>query len=483
MGTETVPTESLAAPAAKRGLVKAHVQELIAAGVLRRGSRAPSILDLSRELDVAKNTVVSALDELCGEGVLEARERQGFFVKSAKKRGRARETRLADLEADRVAHGMASILVQSGEGFLSIGGGTAAESLLATHAWSAALRSAPSRDPRTSLRYADPMGEPRLREVIAARHGGADEAPDGVIITHGAVEALNLCFAATAAITGSRRVGVETPGYFMLGPMIAALGLEPVPIPRTREGIDLERLRREIRRAPLAAMMVNPNHQNPIGTTLSLAQRFELAKLADERRMFLVEDDVYKGLWGDEEEPPTIHSLDPQRTIYVSSFSKTLGPALRLGYVLAPAPLLADLRRRKFLQSLSGDAYTQNLVADFVDRRGYQRHLVEVREELGRRARIAAHQSEPFAGLGRFTSHYTGGLFWRFDFAKGVDAMALYRAARERNVLVSPGVFFRSDDEPDDGERDAWMRVNVSLCEATTLTRALGILRAAVRPA
>jgi DNA-binding transcriptional MocR family regulator len=482
MGTETVPIESIAAPAAKRGQVKAHVQELIAAGVLRRGSRAPSILDLSRELDVAKNTVVAALDELCGEGVLEARERQGFFVKSAKKRGRARETRLADLEADRVAHGMASILVQSGEGFLSIGGGTAAESLLATHAWSAALRTAPSRDPRTSLRYADPMGEPRLREVIAARHGGADDAPDGVIITHGAVEALNLCFAATAAITGSRRIGVETPGYFMLGPMITALGLEPVPIPRTREGIDLERLRREIRRAPLAAMMVNPNHQNPIGTTLSLAQRFELAKLADERRMFLVEDDVYKGLWVDEEEPPTIHSLDPQRTLYVSSFSKTLGPALRLGYVLAPAPLLANLRRRKFLQSLSGDAYTQNLVADFVDRRGYQRHLVEVREELGRRARIAAHQSEPFAGLGRFTAHYTGGLFWRFDFAKGLDAMALYRAAREHNVLVSPGVFFRSDDEPDDGERDAWMRINVSLCEGTTLTRALAILRAAVRP-
>ena len=485
MGTEAVPPESLHsphAPAAKRALVKVHVQELIATGALRRGSRVQSILDLARELDVAKNTVVAALDELCGEGVLEARERQGFFVRSSKKRGRVRETRLADLEADRVAHGMASILVQGGDDFVSIGGGTAAESLLATQAWTAALRSALPRDPRTSLRYADPMGEPRLREVIAARHGGADEAPDRVIITHGAVEALNLCFAATAALTGSRRVGIETPGYFMLAPMIAALGLEAVPIPRTREGIDLDRLRREIRRAPLAAMMVNPNHHNPIGSTLSLSQRFELAKLADERRMFLVEDDVYKGLWIEEEEPPTIHSLDPQRTIYVSSFSKTLGPALRLGYVLAPAPLLADLRRRKFLQSLSGDGYTQNLVADFVDRRGYQRHLVEMRDELARRARIAGHQSEPFASLGRFASLYTGGLFWRFDFAPKLDAMALYRAAREKNVLVSPGNFFRSDDEPDDGGRDAWMRVNVSLCEGSTLTRVLSILRAAARP-
>jgi GntR family transcriptional regulator of abcA and norABC len=225
-------------------------------------------------------------------------------------------------------------------------------------------------------------------------------------------------------------------------------------------------------------MMVNPNHQNPMGTTLSLSQRFELAKLADERRMFVIEDDVYKGLWIDDEEPPSIYSLDPQRTIYVSSFSKTLGPALRLGYVLAPEPLLADLRRRKFLHSLSGDGYTQNLVADFVDRRGYQKHLTELREELGRRARIARHQSEAFASLGRFASPFTGGLFWRFEFAPTIDAMALYRAARERNVLVSPGCFFRTDDEPGGAERDAWMRVNVSRCEGNTLTKVLGILRA-----
>lgn len=478
MGTELVSIGA-PAPATIRGLVKQHVLDLIASGALRRGSRVPSILELSRELDVAKNTVIAALDELCGEGALEARERQGFFVRSARRRGRARETRLADLEIDRVAHGMATILVQSGEDFVTVGSGTAAETLLATPAWTAALKGAPPRDPRTSLRYADPMGEPHLREVIAARYGGADEPPERVIITHGAVEALNLCFECVAAATGSRRIGIETPGYFMLGPMIAARGLEAVPIPRTGAGIDLDHLRREIRRGPLAAMMVNPNHHNPIGSTLSLSQRYELAKLADERRIFLIEDDVYKGLWTEEEEPPSIYTLDPVRTIYVSSFSKTLGPALRLGYVLAPDALLADLRRRKFLQSLSGDAYTQNLVAEFVDRRGYQRHLAEVRDELARRARIARHQAEPFAALGRFASTYSGGLFWRFDFAPRVDAMALYRAARDANVLVSPGCFFRSDDDAGGGARDGWMRVNVSRCEGGTLTKVLGVLRAA----
>src|SRR6478735_7951343 len=122
MGTDAAPAQG----PEKRLLVKDHVRDLVASGALRRGSRVPSILELSRSLSVAKNTVIAALDELCGEGVLEARPRQGFFVRSVRRRERARETRLKDLEIDRVAHGMASILVQSGEDFVPLGSGTAA---------------------------------------------------------------------------------------------------------------------------------------------------------------------------------------------------------------------------------------------------------------------------------------------------------------------------------------------------------------------
>jgi DNA-binding transcriptional MocR family regulator len=327
MGTASVEIQP-AAGAGKRLEVKRHVQALIDTGALRRGARLPSILELSKSLDVAKNTVIGALDELCDEGVLEARERRGFFVRTAR-RDRAQKTRLADLAFDRVAHGMATILAETGDDFVPIGSGTTAESLLATPAWTAALRSAPPRDPLTSLRYADPMGEPRLREAIAARHG--DESPARVVVTHGAVEALNLTFAAVGAETQSRRVGIESPGYFMLAPIVAGLGLVPVPIPRDLRGLDFDRLRVEARRAQLAGVMVNPNHHNPTGATLSLAARFELARLADEHRFWIIEDDVYKGLWTEAEEPPTIASLLPRRTLYVSSFSKTLGPALRIG--------------------------------------------------------------------------------------------------------------------------------------------------------
>jgi DNA-binding transcriptional MocR family regulator len=474
MGTMMSSTDVAAGQ--KRAQVKDHVLGLVASGALRRGSRLPSILELSRDLGVAKNTVIGALDALCGEGVLEARERQGFFVRAARRRTPALATRLIDLETDRVAHGMATILVP-GEGgdLVTIGGGTSSETLLATPAWTTALRTAAPRDPLEALRYADPLGEAHLREAIAARFAAGDDAAGRVIVTHGAVESLNLCFAAAAVATGSRRVALESPGYFMLGPILNHLGLEPVPIARTRDGLDLAELAREVKKAPIAALMLNPNHQNPIGTSLSLAERFEIAKLADERRFYVVEDDVYKGLGTTDDDLPSIASFVPARTAYVGSFSKTLGPALRIGFTIAPPSLFADLRRRKFLQSLAGDAYTQNLVADFVDRRGYQKHLVEMREELGRRARIARSQAEPFQALGRFASPYAGGLFQRFDFAPDKDAMDLYRRARQKNLLVSPGCYFRPIEDKTSGD-DRWMRINVSRCEGSTLSHALKLL-------
>jgi DNA-binding transcriptional MocR family regulator len=481
MGTAAIQESSGHPNAGRREEVKRHVEELVARGGLRRGAKLPSILELSRTLGVAKNTVIAALDELCSEGLLEARERAGFFVSHARRRERAHKTRLSDLEdreIDRVAHGMATTLTQTGDDLLGIGGGTSAESLLATPEWTAFLKSTPPREPHVSLRYADPLGEPALREAVVARFGSPDEPTDRVIVTHGAVDALNHVFAVAAATTGIPRIAIESPGYFMLAPMVLGLGLEPVPIPRSADALDLDRLRKEAQRG-LAAVMVNPNHHNPIGATLTLSERFELARLADEKRFYIVEDDVYRGLYLDDEEPPTIRSLLPQRTVFVSSFSKTLGPGLRVGFILAPDALLEPVRRRKFLQSLSGDAYTQNMVAEFVDRRGYQRHLTEVRAELGRRARIARVQAEPFGKVGRLKGAFRGGLFWQFELAAGIDPMALYKSARERGVLLSPGWFFHSE-VPVPAARVQWMRLNVSRCEGDTLSRTLKTLQSLV---
>lgn len=473
MGTETTPLKN--ARTSQRARVKSHVTMLVETGTLRRGSRVPSIAELVRALDVGKNTVVLALSDLCTSGLLESRERLGFFVRSAPVRERARRTRIADLRLDAIAHGMATILVQNAEGLVTVGSGTTAEGVLATPEWRRTLGRFEARDPERNLRYADPLGEPSLRDAIASRIGHA--SPDHVVVTYGAIEALNLAFAVTAAATGSRRIAVESPGYFMIPSMLAELGLTAVPIPRTEAGLDLEKLRSECRgTSPLAAMMINPNHHNPTGKTLSLSERFELAALAQEKRFFVIEDDVYKGLWANAEEPPSVSSMLPERTLYVSSFSKTLGPGLRVGFVIPPAALVDAIRQKKFVQTLTGDAYTQNLVAEFVGSRAFDKHLKSMRAELLTRARTCASQSSTFKSLGKLEGEFAGGLFWRFKFRAGVSAMKLYVAARNRNVLISPGAFFSVPGGDDDDAHEPWMRVNVSRCEGPALATVLRTL-------
>ena len=368
---------------------------LVQSGTLRRGSRVPSIAELTRALDVGKNTVVLALSDLCGDGMLESRERLGFFVRSAPVRQLAKRTRIADLRVDAIAHGMATILVQNAEGLVTVGSGTTAESVLATNEWRRTLGRFEARDPERNLRYADPLGEPRLRDAIAARLGNA--SPDHVVVTYGAIEALNHAFAVTAAATGSRRIGVESPGYFMIPSMLARARSH-----RSSDSAHRSRSRSRktcaanvARSSPLAAMMINPNHHNPTGKTLSLSERFELAALAQEKRFFVIEDDVYKGALGKRRraaerlvDAPRAHAL---RELVFENTRSRFACRLRRS--------TRDARRRdsskKFVQTLTGDAYTQNLVAEFVGSRSYDKHLKSMRGELLGRARGPAHHKAP----------------------------------------------------------------------------------------
>ncbi len=466
--------------ASRKEAVKRHLRDLVETGVLATGARVPSIRALTRSLGVGKNTVIAALDDLCGEGVLEPRERSGFFVRKARRAPSARLVRLEELRQDRVEHGIASVVSAPEDDNLASGCGPA--SLLATPEWEAALR-APSRGERP-FGAVDPQGDPRLREAIAHKEGILGPAavdPERVLVTHGASEGLNLACAEAAAATGVRRVAVESPGYYMLGPMLRQLGLEPVPVRRTLDGLDLEGLRQEVHRGRLAAVVTIPNHHNPLGSTLALKERFELAALAERSGFFLVEDDVYKGLWTEEEEPVALQALAPERTFYVGSFSKTLGMSLRLGFVIAPAAMVRPLRNRKFALNLAEDARTQRLVAGFLERRAYLRHLSHLRGELARRARLAEVQAEAFRGLGAFEGPFRGGFFRRFRFAEGIDPLRLYERAREVGTLISPGAFFHLEGDPA-AEGARWMRVSIAGCDRTVLSDALTVLRRLAAP-
>ncbi|WP_394827758.1 PLP-dependent aminotransferase family protein [Pendulispora albinea] len=480
------PVKSVAAGPPRREEVKRHVLALLESGALARGDRVPSIRELAGAVSAAKNTVIAALDELCGEGVLEPRERSGFFVREGKRAPRAKRAELRDLEADRLEHGLAVALLGADTGaFVNLGSGCLPARVAATEELKKLLR-APSRGPAVEYGFVDPQGDPRLRELVVAKRalGESRIDPEHVIITHGANEGLNLACMEAAGASGCRRIALESPGYFLLAPMLRHLSLEPVFVPRGPEGIDLDALVRERRRGGLAAFVTNPTHHNPLGTTLTLQERFALGSLAEREGMYLVEDDVFRGLSLERNEPATLRSLVPERTIYVSSFSKTLGASFRIGFLVAPRGLVRGVRNRKFLWNLGEEVRSQRLLADFLEQRGYVRHVEQVRAELARRAKLAAAQAKGFPDLGRLEP-YRGGLFVRFLLRPGLRALALYESAKARRILISPGEFFQSDgrvappprtrrSHPERG--GGWMRISVGVCDGDVLRDSLRTL-------
>jgi 2-aminoadipate transaminase len=254
------------------------------------------------------------------------------------------------------------------------------------------LREATDRTLRTRaadlLAYGAAQGPAPFLESVAEHLGRVDgRSPDpaGVVAAAGASQALDLV--ATLIATPGDVVIVESPTYHIARKLLVDHGLEPVPVPRGSSGLDLvaleatlDRLRRDGRR--VAFLYVIPTFHNPTGSLLSLEQRHALLDLAERHDLRIVEDDAYRELWYEAPPPPSLRSLaEDGRVIQVGSFSKTLAPGLRLGFVVGEPELAGRLAASGLLDSGGGIAHVQALVTAEVMASGeYAAHVVHLRD-------------------------------------------------------------------------------------------------------
>jgi|GEM_PF-4119255 len=468
--------------AVKREEVKNYLRDLSRRPEHEGGLALPSIHRLRASLAVSKNTVIGALEELCDEGLLEARERQGFFVRRMKRRMAARETDISMLRYNRLEHAMASITCcHAGQRIVSLGGGVISEAVLASPELTHFLKGHARLTVHDLATYAPPQGSARLREAISASPilaDGVNLTPENVLITNGAMEALRLALRQVKRRTGRRKIAIESPGYYLLQPLLEQEDFSFVPVPRTHEGLDLAALERVARGGDLAAFITNPSHQNPLGSSLPLAQKFEIASIADRHGLFLIEDEVYRGLSQDEKEAPAIFSFAPLRTIYVGSFSKTAVPVFRTGFVAAHESALREMLEDKFLMNLSNNGPSQELLAQFLLSRDFARHIKFVQGELRRCHRMALSQAQGFEDLGVFEDQpFRGGLFARFLFRSRLNVVEVYERAKAMGIVISPGELFYVPGSNELSE-PSWMRVNISETREQSLARVLEFMRA-----
>ena len=299
-------------------------------------------------------------------------------------------------------------------------------------------KAAVERDGTAALSYGGGGGYEPLRRWVAERHG---VEPRRVLLTNGSLE--GFVFLATRLLAAApRRVAVEAPTYDRPLKILAGLGAEIVAVPQDGEGLDVEALEHALDEGELPAFLYTiPTFQNPTGRTLSIERRRRLVELAHERRLLVLEDDPYGLVRFEGERPPTLFELDAGESIaYSSSFSKTIAPGVRVGYLVLPLELAAALEALAVSTYISPAILSQAIVWEFVRRGNFEPNLERVCSLLRARrdAMLAALEREfpPAASWSR----PDGGYFLWLDLP--LDAADLLARAAARGVTFVKGADF-----------------------------------------
>lgn len=384
------------------------IKGLILAGVLRSGARLPASRILARELEISRNTVLAAYDQLLAEGFTEARPGAGTRV----------SVDLPDLSGDLRAAGplpddfadppplparVLDLMSRRTPGpaahrpFLP---GLPDVSAFPFEEWGRAVGRFWRRPPLALLEDRDGRGHAPLRRAIAdylVAVRGAKCTADQVIITSGAQQGIDLCV--RVLLEPNAPVVMENPGYRGLISAFSSAGARVVQAPVDDEGLDVARARMLVPQPRLLA--VTPSHQFPLGSTMSLTRRLDLLAWARDAGFWVVEDD-YDSEYRYRGRPlAALQGLDGGgRVIYVGTFSKVMFPALRLGYLVVPEPLVdAFVRLRGAVDDFPALAM-QPVLADFMDSGRFGAHVRRMRQLYGdRQAVLRDELCRRFAGL------------------------------------------------------------------------------------
>ncbi len=423
------------------------VVEQIRAGTLRPGDRLPSLRHMSRQLKVSIATVMQGYTNLEREGFISARPQSGFFVNADSTRSAAlpsassprpvvRDIKLSSMVLD-------FLRMSRRPGTAPLGPANPANELLPTRTLARLIHRVVMRDPGAAVDYMDPAGQVELRRQIAYRAGtmGMVIDPEQVIVTNGATEAMAVAMR-TVARPGDT-IAVESPTYFLLLQLIEDLGLKAVEVPSDPvNGLNIDAFEDIVSGIPVAALLCVVNFNNPYGSLMPDDARQRLVDLANRSGIRLIEDDIYGDLHFGPYRPRPLKSFDREGNVVLcSSFSKTLAPGLRVGWIAAESGR-EEMLSRKHNSSIANASLTQMAVAEFLASGGYDRHLRQLRRALKQQVERMRHELTRVLPEGTRISQPQGGFVLWVELPRGIDATELFRRCLEQGVNILPGALF-----------------------------------------
>jgi GntR family transcriptional regulator/MocR family aminotransferase len=429
------------------------IRHAILSGNLRPTAPLPATRLLSQQLGISRMTVVNAYDQLFAEGYLEAKTGAGTFVaahlpeeflqtsgverREHQASSPARKVKFSDY-GQKLAQSSESILRHHGaSSLLPFEHGVPGAEEFPFDVWAKIAQRWQKKPPSSILSYGDAVGFRPLREAIAAHLASARGLlckVEQIIITNGTQQALDLI--GRIFLSKTTDVYIEDPGYFGARDIFAATGARLVPVPIDEEGFDLQTARKRSRRARL--VYVTPSHQYPLGVTMSLARRLNLLEWARDRDGFIIEDDYNSEYRYGGRPLASLQGLDRDgRVIYLGTFSKTIFPALRLGYLVVPTNLIEVFAAARALTDLHSPTLDQAVLADFITDRHFARHVRRMRGIYEARQRVLVEEARKHLKGKLEVAPAEAGMHLIGWLSQGIDDRDVSRRATEANLKIA----------------------------------------------
>lgn len=326
-----------------------------------------------------------------------------------------------------------------------------------------------------ALGYECPNGSLYLREQLSIylKKQGIDAKPESILIVSGALQAIQLI--SMGLLQSGSTVFIEKPSYLYSLQILKTLGMRKCGIEMDEEGIIASKIPHNIRKNKLSLLYTIPNFQNPTGILMSNERRNELLKICQESKIPIVEDDVYRELWIDEEPIHSLKSLDVSgNVIYIGSVSKSLSPGLRIGWVVAPEPVINRLSDIKMQMDYGSSSLSQLVVAKFLEMGYYDAHMESMRNKLRKRRDKALDLLDTYFKELADWDKPKGGFYIWIKLRKKISMTKLFEDACNEGILLYPGYLYESSSND-------YLRISYSYASDDEMDKGIKALSAIVR--
>ncbi|KOO44212.1 PLP-dependent aminotransferase family protein [Priestia koreensis] len=426
-----------------------YLKEKIANGEWPIGTKIPSQRVLAKQFDVNRSTVITALEELMADGLIEGQIGKGTVVinntwtllatnstpnwdsrvkSGVHKPSQKMVQEINDKETD-------GTLIQLSKGELS-------PQLFPLNKMKQVMNEV--TESITAFGYEEPKGYLPLREAVVEYVKEADihVSADSVLIVSGALQALQLI--SVGILEKSSTVLLEKPSYLYSLRVFQSSGMRLKGVKMDKEGICLDAVERSEREARI--LYTNPSFHNPTGTLMTSDRRRGLLDLCEKKQLPVIEDDIYRELWLGEHCPKPLKSMDRHgHVLYVGSLSKTLSPGLRIGWVIGPEAVIERLADIKMQMDYGSSSLSQRVAAEWLSSGLYYRHVAEVRKELKKRRDFVVHLVNQY--LNNMVTYEIphGGLFLWLKINGIISMNDLYRKMLANGIVLNPGQMYGED--------------------------------------